>query len=143
MKCSRFFFFALLWTFLFIGSACAARSDSKDLGAAAANKGEFKVAYSYWLPLAENGDAEVQEAIALLLISGEDVGVDMAPKQREKMAAAWMMSSAKGGHKSAMMWLSQAFDNGWMGFPRKPELAKCWEDASEGKSDPNKCKIEW
>lgn len=141
MKIAVSFLHLKVMIILLLCSGCAARGDGKSLGATAAESGDYKSAYNHWLPLAEKGDVEVQEAVALLLISDQDIGVDSTPLKRQEMAAEWMILSAKGGRKSAMLWLGQALENSWMGFPRRPDLGECWIEASEGMKDPRLCKL--
>lgn len=123
--------------FIFVAlllAACAfAGQNSKDIGTAEAKAGRLDKAYAAWLPLAENGDPEVQEAIALLLVAEGDLGVDFKPGERTALARKWLGKSALNGQKSAMKWLSDAFANGWLNFSKDTDAAKCWRDASEVK----------
>ncbi|MFC5569355.1 hypothetical protein ACFPN1_04630 [Lysobacter yangpyeongensis] len=117
---------------------CSAGSP-KDRGADAANSGRYAEAYKLWLPLAENGDSEVQESVALLLISDEDLGVALPKDQRERLALKWVVRSARNGNKSAMTWLGQAMQNGWHGLPANPVQAACWLAAGESKRAASSC----
>jgi hypothetical protein len=63
---------------------CATAQDAKVRGTTAANAGHFADAYRYWLPLAEAGDPEVQEAIALLLESENDLGLAVPARERQQ-----------------------------------------------------------
>ena len=120
-------------------TTCAA-ADPKTLGADAANSGHFAEAYRLWLPLAENGDREVQEAVALLLNSNEDVGLSLSSAERDALTLEWLGRSASNGQSSAMKWLSDAYKNGWLGLPRNGAAEACWMQASNGVVASSDCK---
>lgn len=115
----------------------ATAQDQKNLGAAAANSGDLPKAYALWLPLAQAGDPEVQEAVALLLASDEDIGVQFSVRARSAAIRYWLLKAAKGGNQSASQWLSDALLRGWYDFRKDDKGAKCWKDvaASGAKSD--------
>lgn len=110
----------------------------KELGTDAFNDGEIDKAYSHWLPLAAKGDVEVQEAVALLLASGE-LRVGMSQEEMNALAVTWMTKSAIGGHRSAMKYLSDSRRHGWLGLQIDAIKSKCWKDASIGAVNPMEC----
>jgi hypothetical protein len=123
----------LILTALIFSTACAA-DRSKDLGAQAANSGHLADAYRLWLPLAQKGDTEVQESIALLLVSDQDMGLKISKTEREKLALKWIIRSAKGGRQSARKWLADSFKHGWLGLNKNENASICWSDAANSKS---------
>ena len=120
---------------------CSFAQDEKLLGTEALNSGRYAEAYQLWLPLAEKGDAEVQEAIALLLTGDMDLGIKLSPVEREKSARSWVVRSAVSGNRSAMRWLGQALQSGWLGLKPDHSSAECWLAASENRFDKTKCTV--
>lgn len=130
--------FILLISIIFF-TGCSVASDRKALGAEALISARYAEAYSIWLPLAEGGDPEVQESLALILISDVDLHIKLSKDDRERLAMKWVGLSAKSGHKSAMRWIGQSLQNGWHGLEKDDKEAKCWLDASDGKIDYSDC----
>jgi len=120
-------------------TVCAAGGD-KLQGAEAVNSGRYAEAYRLWLPLAEKGDREVQESLALLLSSNEDIGVKFSQLERNNLTLKWLMESAHNGQPSAMKWLADVFKNGWLGVPKDEVESVCWASAGSGISSPLNCK---
>jgi len=130
--------FIVIWILSFaFGSALA--QTPKELGAAAANSGDFPRAYALWLPIAKQGDPEVQEAIALLLEGHVDVGVKFSADERNAAIRYWILRAAKGGQRSASRWLADALSKGWNGFQKNEEGAKCWASVSTGQATVSDC----
>lgn len=119
-------------------SACAAE-DNKALGSDAANSGRYAAAYRLWLPLAEKGDREVQEAVALLLISEQDVGVDFSQTEREGLALKWLGKAALNGQPSAMTTLAKMYEYGWHDLPKNNTASACWFKASKASVKASDC----
>lgn len=94
----------------------------------------FSKAYALWLPLAEKGDPEVQEAIALLLANKVVVGIQFSADEREAATRYWILRAVKGGQKSAILWLSDAPLNGWHGFKKSEKGAECWKLVAVGQA---------
>ena len=125
---------------LFATTGCASATDAKSKGADALNRGYPAGAYRLWLPLAESGDPEVQEAVALLLVSEEDLGLTWTPRAREEAALGWVVRSAVSGRESAMTWLGDAYGRGFLGLEEDPIAADCWTRAGAGRGLAAKCK---
>lgn len=123
---------------LFCVTACAA-GDDKQRGADAAISGHYSEAYQLWLPLAERGDREVQESIALLLASGQDVGVKLSQSERDRLTLRWLLKAGRNGQASAMKWLADSFKNGWMGLPKDEAKSQCWAKAAVGDKSIAEC----
>jgi len=133
---SRVFLWVALMIFSFI--VCAASND-KLRGTEAANSGRYAEAYRLWLPLAENGDREVQESLALLLSSGNDIGMKLSTPERDALVLKWLTKSAQNGQPSAMKWLADAFRHGWLGVPKNDAVSACWAKASGGAANASDC----
>lgn len=130
--------FILIISVIFF-SGCSVAGDPKALGAEALIAARYAEAYNIWLPLAEGGDPEVQESLALLLISDVDLHINLSKDERERLAMKWVDLSAKSGHKSAMRWIGQSLQNGWHGLDKDSKEANCWLNASDGKGDASDC----
>jgi hypothetical protein len=91
---NKVFAFVLLATFFVV--AFAAEND-KTLGMDALNSGHYAEAYRLWLPLAEQGDRELQEGVALLLLGDEDVGMRFTRSERDRLTLKWLVKSARNG----------------------------------------------
>jgi TPR repeat protein len=72
-------------------SACSTETDPK----IAFDKGDYETAFSLWLPLAENGDAEAQNYLGIIYYLGLGTSRDY------KKALEWYESAAKAGHADA------------------------------------------
>lgn len=121
---------ALVTLLCFLISSGAAES-TKQLGADAANSGRYAEAYRLWLPLAEGGDREVQEGVALLLAGNGDLGVRFSASEREAQTLKWIVKSARNGQPDAMRWLADSFKSGWYGLRASQAAAQCWRSAAE------------
>ena len=119
--------------------AASAAGDDKRRGAEAANSGHPAEAYRLWLPLAQSGDREVQESVALLLASGQDIGVKLSQSERDSLTLAWVTRSARNGQPSAMKWLAGAFEHGWMGLTKNDSASRCWAGAAGGERSTDEC----
>ncbi len=91
-------------------------------GIFAAEVGDYKTAVAKWEPLAENGDADAQFNMALIYHKGLGVDPD------EALAVGWYHRAANSGNPHAQEYLSVAYNEGWFGLPRNPELAHYWEN---------------
>jgi len=86
-------------------------------GLDAENKGDYKTALREWLPLAENGDSEVQFILGLMYLKGEE-GV---PRDF-KAARKWWTLAAEQGDPNAQFQLAFMYLNG-EGVPRDSKTA--------------------
>ncbi|MFG6458501.1 hypothetical protein [Roseateles sp. BYS96W] len=121
---------ALVTVFCLLANSSSAESP-KQLGADAANSGRYSEAYWLWLPLAEGGDREVQEGVALLLAGNGDLGIKFSASERHAQTLKWLVKSARNGQPTAMRWLADSFKWGWYGLIANPAAARCWRSAAE------------
>jgi len=131
---------ALVTLLCFLASSSAAQS-AKQLGANAANSGHYAEAYRLWLPLAEGGDREVQEGVALLLAGNGDLGVKFSAPERDAQTLKWLVKAARNGQPTAMRWLADSFKSGWYGLTANSGAAQCWRNAAESDAAtrPSEC----
>lgn len=125
---------------LLVAPGCASGVDPKDVGAQALNGGNAQEAYRLWLPLAKAGDAQVQEAVALILVSNSSLGPTRSRRDREREALGWVAVSAESGWPSSMTWLADAYRNGFLGLAKDPIAAVCWAKAAKDPSLAATCK---
>ncbi len=104
---------------LFAGTA---QADSYSQGYDHAFDGDYKAAYSEWMPLARAGDARAQFNLALIYHGGLLGPID------EAMAVHWYREAAKNGIREAQEYLVAAYSEGWFGLDRNTDLARYWED---------------
>jgi len=104
---------------LFAGTA---QADAYSVGYDHAFSGDYKAAYSEWMPLARAGDARAQFNLALIYHGGLLGPVD------EAMAVHWYREAAKNGIREAQEYLAVAYEEGWFGLNRNPNLAQYWEE---------------
>ena len=86
------FFLALTFLFLFSGSVYG--DDLQD-GLDAFQKQDYKTAYKFWLPLAEQGNAKAQFNLGLMYNNGQGVPQDY------KEAVKWYRLSAEQGDRKS------------------------------------------
>jgi len=89
-------------------------------GKSAYDRRDFAKALQIWLPLAEGGDAEAQDRVALLFEKGEGV-----PKEEAK-AVVWFRKSAEQGNADAEANLGGMYFLGSGGLPRDMAQALIW-----------------
>jgi len=104
---------------VFAGSVHA---DAYSQGYDHAYGGDYRAAYSDWMPAAKAGDARAQFNLALLYHGGLLGPVD------EAMAVHWYREAASNGIREAQEYLAAAYREGWFGLNRNPDLARYWED---------------
>ena len=129
----------LLAVFLLSLTASANDSLDKELGAQAYAKMDFTRAYELWLPLAKKGDREVQEAVAILLMSDFELKLHLDRETRDKKALFWMKQSAHNGHLKAIRWLSKAYRHGWLEVQIDEKLSNCYANALSNVTKVNQC----
>lgn len=132
--------FLMLVLLVLAGPGCARELGAKTAGAYALNKGDAAEAYRLWLPLARSGDPEVQEAIALILVSDAELKVARTREDREREALGWVAASAASGYQSSMVWLADAYKHGFLGLKRDAAASKCWAEAAKSPSRRVRCK---
>jgi uncharacterized protein len=92
-------------------------------GLSAFNTGDYAAAYSIWLPLAEQGDANAQSSIAYLFHEGKGVRRDSGT------AAKWYYLAANQGEPTAQSFLCEMHMRG-DGVPRDLSLSLMWCELS-------------
>lgn len=121
-------------------SVFAQNENDKNAGVSAIANENYKKAYHLWLPLAQKGDKEVQEAIGLLLMSDKKLGLTISRQKRDKQSLLWMKRSAYAGHLSAIEWLSDAYKFGWLGLVKSDQVSSCFEKSIKDNSRLKYCK---
>ena len=86
--------------------ASFAQSADFDKGLDAYLQGDFKTAFSEWLPLAEQGRADAQFGLGLMYTNGKGVLQDY------KQAVYWYRKAAEQGDSDAQLGLGVRYDNG-------------------------------
>ena len=114
------FLFALTFLFLFSGSVFG--DDFQD-GYDAYHKKDYKTARKFWLPLAEQGDAEAQSNLGLMYDKGQGVPQDY------KEAVRLYRLSAEQGDVDAQLKLGVSYGMG-RGVPKDYALAHMWWNLS-------------
>ena len=96
-----------------------APEDHFSLGWVAYQSGEFSTALDYWLPLAEQGDANAQLNIGLMYDAGQGIPVD------HDRAVHWYRKSAESGLAAAQYNLGLMYRDG-QGVERDSRQANTW-----------------
>ena len=114
---------SILKTLMVAGIAAAtmatARAETFANGLTAFNIGDYAAAYSIWLPLAEQGDANSQSSVAFLFHEGKGV------RQDSRTAAKWYYLAANQGEPTAQSFLCEMHLRG-DGVPRDLSLSLMW-----------------
>jgi S1-C subfamily serine protease len=121
------FFLALTFLFLFSGSVYG--DDLQD-GLDAFQKQDYKTAYKFWLPLAEQGNAKAQFNLGLMYNNGQGVPQDY------KEAVKWYRLSAEQGDAKAQLLLGAMYDKG-QGVPQDYKEAVKWYRLAAEQGDAN------
>jgi len=102
-------------------SANAGPADADDFrrGWDAYESGEFKTALHYWMPLAEQGDANAQLNVGLMYDAGR--GLDVNPVR----AVHWYRQSAENGLAAAQYNLGLMYRDG-QGVEKSRKIANSW-----------------
>ncbi len=106
-----------------IGANATASAETFSKGLSAFNSGDFAAAYTIWLPLAQQGDANSQSSLAYLFHEGKGV------RQDNRAAAKWYYLAALQGEPTAQSFLCQMHLRG-EGVPRDLVLALMWCELS-------------
>jgi len=104
-------------------STATARAGTFANGLSAFNIGDYAAAYSIWLPLAEQGDANSQSSLGYLFHEGKGV------RQDSKAAAKWYYLAANQGEPTAQSFLCEMHLRG-DGVPRDLSLSLMWCELS-------------
>jgi TPR repeat protein len=117
----------LIFAVVMAGAAVAGPYED---GIAAYNRGSFDTAVKLWTPLAEQGDADAQNAIGVMYYFGQSVSQDYAE------AAKWYRRAAEQGLAFAQGNLGAMYAKGY-GVPQNFVLAYMWLDlaAADGNED--------
>lgn len=126
----------LLWLGLVLpaASACADPVSELDEGylqaAAAAQRGDYVIAYCFWHPLAEQGDAEAQYALGWMYHNGYGLVSD------DQRARFWWEKAIAQEHVEAMFSLGSLYSVGSDTIERNHVAAmKLWIRAAEAGSE--------
>ena len=87
---------------------------------------DFAMAFKWYRPAAEKGDAESQYRLSV----GYGYGLGGVKKDEAK-AMEWLRKAAENGQKRAQRSLAKGYEDGLNGLPRDPEKAKYWYDRSK------------
>jgi uncharacterized protein len=88
----------------------------------AAIDGNYRSAYSKWMPLAKQGNARAQFNLALLYHGGLYV------KFNEDQAVFWYQQAAENGIREAQEYLAVGYKEGWFGLPVNKKKADYWQN---------------
>lgn len=106
---------------LLLGSTVAGHAASYQDAVDSAIAGDYARAFSYWMPLAKNGDGRAQFNIALMYHGGIHV------TGNEKTALFWYHKAAENGVREAQEYLAVGYREGWFGLQRNINKARYWE----------------
>ena len=114
---------SLLATLLCLG-ATTAIAESYDNAVKSAIE-NYSAAFSYWMPLANGGDARAQFNVALMYHGGLHVDFD------ESAALKWYQLAAANGVVEAQEYLAVGYREGWFGLPVDNMKANYWQQKIE------------
>lgn len=103
-------------------------------------KGDFRGIVELSLPCAEEGDAEAQYGIAMLVGSdetGEIFGLDEEARNEESLR--WLVRAAENGHLEAAGTIADSFENGWQGLEVSADRSSCWREVEAEQVGPSTC----
>ncbi len=92
------------------------------------DRADYKTALRVWLPAAEEGDPEAQNAVGEIF----ERGLGTVPN--EELAAVWYRRAAEQGYKAAQVNLAMLYEAG-RGVPRDQRIAMNWYRRAWGISD--------
>ena len=115
--------YVVIWACLSlsVGPALASGPALADFAAGlqAFDGGDYGAALEHWQPLAQDGFADAQTAIAGMYLAGAGVSQDF------KLAARWYKAAAEQGHVQAQLNLGELYAKG-RGISRDPVQALKW-----------------
>ncbi len=97
------------------------QADPYAQGYDSAYRNDYGAAFSYWLPLALQGDARAQFNLGLMYHSGLFV------EQDEAQALYWYHQAAANGIREAQEYLVVGYSEGWFGLDKDEAKARYWE----------------
>lgn len=106
-------------------AAAAGEADPFVRGWDAYQSGNYKIALQYWLPLAEQGNANAQLNVGLMYDIGQGVPVD------QMRAATWYRQSAESGLAAAQYNLGLLYRDG-EGVEQNSQLSNDWLERAAG-----------
>ena len=109
----------LMVCILLLENAGVSHSADFQRGVEAYNKSDYVTALREWLPLAEQGDADVQYSLGVMHDLGQGV------RQNYMAAVKWYKLAAEQGQPNAQAALGQMHQNG-EGVPKDPIRAHMW-----------------
>ncbi|HHF3829498.1 TPA: tetratricopeptide repeat protein, partial [Haemophilus influenzae] len=89
-------------------------------GSTAYEQSDYQTAFKLWLPMAEQGDANVQFNLGVMYAKGQGV------KQDDFEAVKWFRKAAEQGHAKAQAILGFSYLLGERGVQVNKSLAKEW-----------------
>ena len=98
-------------------------------GLAAYNAGNFKKAYTYWRPLAQQGEAESQTRMGYLFEHGKGV------EKNYQQAVDWYQKAATQGEPAAQFNLGVMYRKG-RGVNKDDKVARQWYEKAAGQGHP-------
>jgi hypothetical protein len=109
----------LLILSLLVFFAAPVTADQLDDGKAAYVRGDYQTALQLWQPLADQGNADAQEKVGIMFLSGHGVIKDQV------IAVKWLRKAAENGNRKAQRELASAYRLG-IGVPKDRIEAKKW-----------------
>ena len=102
-------------------------------GSTAYEQSDYQTAFKLWLPMAEQGDANVQFNLGVMYAKGQGV------KQDDFEAVKWFRKAAEQGHAKAQAILGFSYLLGERGVQVNKSLAKEWFGKACDNGDQNGC----
>lgn len=91
-------------------------------------------------PFAQHGDADAEFSVGILALQGVGLGKkNPSDEECEAKALEWIKKAAEHGNDEAIMYVADAYQNGWSGLPKNAELAACWRETLEEKTKIVRC----
>jgi len=106
-------------------AAGAARAQDFDSGMAAYRTGDYGTAWSVWEALAEQGNTDAQNGLALMLENGQ--GVD----QSTEKAFEWYLKAAEAGDAHAQFMVATLYGRGAIPVPDRMERLRWYYKAAK------------
>jgi hypothetical protein len=112
-----------------LAAAVPALAGPLEDGVAAADRGDFAKAVSFWKPLADNGNEFAQFDMGVLYATGQGVAKD------DVEATRWFRLAAERGHREAQYNMGVALDKG-RGVAADPAQAAQWYQKAADRGHP-------